>query len=357
MALLLAHRQKMRLFLWSQRLALVCFLLAAARLLQHLYGIVLFHQAPHQYPLELLPALSMLLISMGLLCLRAETGLFSVLLTGYAGSMMARRFVPLVLVLPGVIGILYKLAHMASSYGPEWGIALISITSVGFALVLLDRMARRLNKVDHERNQQHDLSEAANRKLAFAIADLEKQNRDLKEAREALTREAIRDPLTGVYNRRYLNGLLSHLLRPRRRKEQFGLLIIDLDHFKRINDTYGHPAGDKALLEVAGALRENLREEDSLCRHGGEEFVAILPGVNEDSLLVRAEMLCRQVAKLRISYHDQKLPSITVSMGAVLVSEKEITAEEILSKADQALYHSKESGRNCVTLAEHSHVA
>ena len=174
---------------------------------------------------------------------------------------------------------------------------------------------------------------------ALALANL--------HLRERLKIEAIHDPLTGVYNRHYMEESLEReILRAERHKTNVGLIMMDIDHFKRFNDTYGHDLGDCILRELVKCIRANLRAEDIICRYGGEEFFVIIPDIDPRDLLSRANYLCQEVrTSVQIMHRAQKL-SITISLGVASFPEHGKTAQEALRAADQALYQAKRGGRD-----------
>ncbi len=171
-----------------------------------------------------------------------------------------------------------------------------------------------------------------------------------KQRIEELEELALICPLTSVGNRRYAQMTLQNAIEELRRYDwNFGLLFVDIDHFKAINDTYGHPVGDEVLCMVAQALRSCLRSFDFVGRWGGEEFVVILPNITDDMLEKVAE-------RCRINIEESKLQSggkevgVTVSIGAVLADPNE-TADQCVERADTLMYQSKANGRNRTTLA------
>ena len=160
---------------------------------------------------------------------------------------------------------------------------------------------------------------------------------------------ATRDGLTGLANRRSFNQRLEEVIaRHRRSGKTFGLLLTDIDHFKSVNDTYGHPVGDEVLRRVAAVFREGLREIDYPARYGGEEFVVILEETDLQGCMAIAQRL-RQAVKAQVYQTEQGPFSCTISMGLGLWPEDAEAPEELIDLADQALYHSKESGRDRAT--------
>ncbi len=164
-----------------------------------------------------------------------------------------------------------------------------------------------------------------------------------------LNLEAMRDPLTGLYNRRQLEeSLHREVLRARRLGGTVGVMAIDVDHFKRVNDTLGHEVGDRALRGIAEELASCVREEDIACRAGGEEFVIILPGAGKTALRSRAEAVRRTIEQARIPAGEGVL-KLTVSIGLASFPAYGDSGQAVLRAADVALYKAKAAGRNRVT--------
>ncbi len=165
-----------------------------------------------------------------------------------------------------------------------------------------------------------------------------------------LNLQAMRDPLTGLYNRRQLEeSLHREVLRARRLGGTVGVMAIDVDHFKRVNDTLGHEVGDRALRGIAEELASCVREEDIACRAGGEEFVIILPGTGRTALRARAEAVRRTIERAQIPAGEGVL-KLTVSIGLASFPAYGDTGQAVLRAADVALYKAKGAGRNRVTL-------
>ncbi len=170
--------------------------------------------------------------------------------------------------------------------------------------------------------------------------------------RDALRSQSIRDPLTGLYNRRYLEETLDREIRRAVRAEQsLGILMLDLDHFKKFNDTYGHDAGDTVLRETATFLGKCIRVEDIVCRFGGEEFVIILPTADLDASHARAERIRSKLHELTVLHQGQSLGMITVSVGVAELPTHGTSPKELLEAADTALYCAKREGRDRVVNA------
>jgi diguanylate cyclase (GGDEF)-like protein/PAS domain S-box-containing protein len=170
--------------------------------------------------------------------------------------------------------------------------------------------------------------------------------------RETLRDQSIRDPLTGLFNRRFMEESLDReMQRAIRKNHPVSILFVDLDHFKRFNDTFGHDAGDLVLRSVADLFRKVFRVDDVICRYGGEEFGIILPESSAANAAIRANGLREAIKKLEIRYKNHALGTVTLSIGLATFPEHGNTSEELLKTADQCLYKSKAAGRDLVTVA------
>ncbi len=183
--------------------------------------------------------------------------------------------------------------------------------------------------------------------LVAAEAAAANQNARLHEETQRL---ATVDQLTGVFNYRYFNETLSlEVDRARRLGYAVGLLMLDLDKFKLVNDTFGHPIGDAALRAVAEVLRTSLRQTDVVSRCGGEEFAVILPGLGARGVRAVGEKLRRAVRALEPVGQDRKVPfPLTISVGGVSQAPAELATESLIHDADAALYEAKRRGKDCV---------
>ena len=167
-----------------------------------------------------------------------------------------------------------------------------------------------------------------------------------------LRRQAIIDSLTGLYNRRYLNEFLPREIhRAQRAGAQVSVAMLDFDHFKSLNDTYGHEAGDYVLKMMAGLIRGILRKSDLVCRYGGEEFTVILPDTMLEDATSKIEDACKVIRETTIFYNDIKL-GVTASAGLASFPQHARSAKGLLRAADQALYRAKQSGRDQVCVAQ-----
>jgi len=173
--------------------------------------------------------------------------------------------------------------------------------------------------------------------------------------REALRTQSVRDVLTGLYNRRYLEEILEReVRRAARATHSLGILMLDLDHFKNFNDTYGHDAGDAVLRETGASLARGIRAEDFVCRFGGEEFVVILPTASLEVTRARAERLRTKLKELTVLYQGRSMGMLTVSIGVAVFPEHGTSPKELMAAADAALYEAKRRGRDQVVVASKS---
>jgi diguanylate cyclase (GGDEF)-like protein len=209
--------------------------------------------------------------------------------------------------------------HVCAESGP---------TTEGLAVVLNERLAVTMSE-----------------QVALALANL--------NLRETLRRQAIRDGLTGLFNRRYLEETLEREIhRAQRKGTLLSVFMLDLDHFKQFNDTFGHEAGDSLLRELGAYLQSQIRADDVACRYGGEEFTLILPETTPDSARQRAEQLCAGVRHLEARHRGNLLGTVTLSIGISIYPANGSTGEALLRAADRALYRAKAEGRDRAALAD-----
>ena len=241
---------------------------------------------------------------------------------------------------------------------PETGPAVTALAALSLTLYLAvsgaDAWRRAMSL--HETREQLRASE---RELKQRLEEIEMLQARLRE-------QALRDALTGLYNRHHLGEALAQTAAVCARNGQpLSLMVIDIDHFKRINDTWGHPAGDAVLRELAARLREHVRGGDLLFRHGGEEFLVVMPQADAEGAFAKAELLRSRIADPPVPWNDTPLPC-TASIGVATLQAAARVAgqgaqapdpariEGLISRADEALYRAKTGGRNRVCQAEES---
>ena len=209
--------------------------------------------------------------------------------------------------------------------------------------------SHQLTEAQRERDLALDSRRSAEddrRRLAELNAALHAQIAQTEMLHARLREQALRDPLTGLHNRRYLFEMAPGLLElARRQKTQLCVVLIDLDHFKLLNDTYGHQAGDLVLQRFASLLTKMLRRSDVVCRHGGEEFVAVMPDISADGAETMLGRLLEAFQSQREEFGQRRLPHGSFSAGIARFPRHGNTLEQLLSRADRALYAAKNHGR------------
>ncbi len=215
--------------------------------------------------------------------------------------------------------------------------------------ILAHKLAKIKKSIEQKRREDEARLEEANRAMEGLQLNMQKMRGEIttiQKRTESLEKEALIDPLTGAHNRRAFDmHITDELQRFIRYGQIFALLLLDVDHFKRVNDVYGHWAGDKCLQEIIKRIQPALRQSDFLARYGGEEFVVILPGVNIEGACATAEKIRKIVANIRFRYQDEEIP-LTMSVGATQVEPLDKTIEDITTRADAAMYRAKNGGRN-----------
>ena len=228
------------------------------------------------------------------------------------------------------------------------GVSMTALTSyLLFFAHAAHRRTLRLHDVKATLRTNERVLQETNRSLQQQLSEIE-------ELRDRLTHQAQRDALTGLFNRHYLTPTLEReLARTRRANEPLSLWLLDIDHFKSINDRHGHLVGDEVLTRFARMLSQHARQEDVPCRYGGEEFVLLSPGMSAEVSLARAEALRERIESA--CWLDE-FPDLrcTVSIGIATVPEDGDSTLALLRAADQALYAAKAAGRNRVHVSSHA---
>jgi diguanylate cyclase (GGDEF)-like protein len=189
-----------------------------------------------------------------------------------------------------------------------------------------------------------NVSSMANR-LALSVADL--------QLKDGLRYKSIRDPLTHLCNRRHMDEVLQReIARVNREQSSISVLMIDVDHFKEINDTFGHAVADQILRSVSSLLRKQFRAVDILCRYGGDEFVVIMPSAKLEDAVKRAELFAESVRTLSIPHDKAGTRNLTVSIGVAAYPRPVLNAGRFVAAADKAMYQAKHGGRDRVVACE-----
>jgi diguanylate cyclase (GGDEF)-like protein len=222
------------------------------------------------------------------------------------------------------------------------------------------RLRRRLTDLEDVNLELGKRLDETREQLAIARSALQEEvekriwaETELTHANLQLRDRAVRDALTGVHNRGYLEeSLAREEARARRSGTPLGVVMIDIDHFKRFNDTYGHAAGDAVLRTVGQYVMSLTRGEDIFCRYGGEEFVLIMIDTTARAAWERAESLRAGVQALAIEHGGQAIGPITLSIGVAMIPDNARDGQSALKAADEALYRAKQGGRNRVVVSE-----
>lgn len=211
---------------------------------------------------------------------------------------------------------------------------------MGMLLLKQDGECHNLHQMGHQLELVHTAVDS----ISLALANL--------MLRESLQETSMRDPLTTLYNRRFMEVTLEReLQRMERSGEHLAIAMLDLDHFKALNDGFGHAAGDLVLKEFGGLMRSFRQGADVACRYGGEEFILILPEVDPAGVLDRMETLRQSIEKLSLSLDGAALPSISASIGISIFPQHGKDPQHLIKIADEAMYRAKREGRNRVIMA------
>jgi diguanylate cyclase (GGDEF)-like protein/PAS domain S-box-containing protein len=234
--------------------------------------------------------------------------------------------------------ITYEEKHMLDDSGYRyWITTILPVVCKENGVTRIFGISKETTKIHDAKRALQRYNETLEKKVMERTAELNKALKDMEEL-------AVTDKLTKLYNRHRIDEALDiEITKSERYGTHFGVLILDIDNFKMVNDNYGHYAGDVVLKEFADILSRYVRESDTLGRWGGEEFVIIVPDSNKDSILHFAQRL-REIIQ---EYKFDVVGNITASIGTTLYINND-TPESLISRADSALYQSKNSGRNCV---------
>jgi diguanylate cyclase len=256
-----------------------------------------------------------------------------------------------------VAGTLAWAGIMGFNFSPQTDVATTAfcVVSLGWYLLAISNLGFTRNRqlrltretLRHRENELVTANQALQRNLR-EIEGLERNLRETDLVHSQLSDQANRDPLTHLYNRRYLDSsLLQAMARCQRARQPLALILVDIDRFKKINDTHGHQAGDQVLISLGEQLAGMARADDVACRYGGEEFILVLPGMSLDTACDRAEELRASFACKLVAYGDVSLQA-TLSIGIAVYPEHGASADALIRSADIALYQAKDAGRNSI---------
>ena len=244
-------------------------------------------------------------------------------------------------------GALLWTTFMGFQFSPEtdWPTTLFCIAGLTWYLVAMGTIGFTRNCY---LRQTRETLQAREKELLSANECLRKNIEEIDVLQEQLRIQANLDPLTSLYNRRYLDSTLEReLARCRREGQSLSLILVDIDHFKKINDTYGHQAGDAVLIQLSAILGGMVRSGDVACRYGGEEFLLLMPTMSLEAAKERAEDLRAMFGEMTLPFGDFRLQT-TISIGISVYPGHGTSADELIKCADHALYQAKHGGRNRV---------
>ena len=283
----------------------------------YLYGVPLLYGSIRYTAMAIHTGFAFLVLSLGFLFIQKDRGLVRVFQADTAGGIVARRLVPPAIFIPIVVGAVFNRFNFGQL---RLGIAFIVVCNVSLVVAAIWSLARALDKSEIKRGMAQRASEV--------------------------------DALTGIHNRRYFDHRLrSEIQRCVRHSRVSCLILFDIDHFKSLNDRFGHPFGDEVLQTIAQACGKGLRATDVICRYGGEEFAIIAA----ETRGVDAMVLARKIRTLVELLIFEKVPvRVTISLGVTQIGGEMSSSEAAIAAADQALYAAKNLGRNSECLHAHT---
>jgi diguanylate cyclase (GGDEF)-like protein len=238
-----------------------------------------------------------------------------------------------------------RCAHAADDVATLLCIPLITQGQETGLLVLVASGTSDVSNVSPSRVASEALAVSVCEHLGLALTNI--------RLRESLREQSIRDPLTDLFNLRYLEETLEReISRSTRSGKPVGLMMLDVDHFKAFNDTFGHPGGDALLCELSNLLQSVTRVEDAACRYGGDEFVVLLPESSLDITLERAEEIRKAAARFNITHEGAALDPVTLTVGVAVYPDHATDMTGLLRAADEAMYEAKHAGGDRVLVAQ-----
>ena len=250
-----------------------------------------------------------------------------------------------------------RCAHVPAS--APGGYVCVPLAAQGETLGVLCLMAPSAagapqKQIDEQLETLKSQGAAVGERISLSLANL--------RLRDVLRTQSIRDPLTGLFNRRYMEESLERELhRAARNNQTVSLVMLDIDHFKRFNDAFGHQAGDTLLRALGDFLSQRTRGQDVACRYGGEEFALILAGASAADAAKRSELLREELTHLAVTHSGQVLGRVTFSIGIAAYPTHATSTDQLLRAADEALYRAKDEGRDRICIAapapeSHEHI-
>ncbi|NNM28424.1 MAG: sensor domain-containing diguanylate cyclase [Akkermansiaceae bacterium] len=218
-------------------------------------------------------------------------------------------------------------------------------------LCVIDRSTRELSEQQALALRALSRQVMAQLELRRHVAEQERSRALLEDANRALQEESLRDDVSGFHNTRFLHGYLKQALKKRKAKDPLSLIFFDMDRFKQVVDTHGHPLGSKVLREVAEVTHRHLSPEDRIVRYGGDEYVLILPGQDREQALAKTERVRRAIAATSFLKEEGLRVQVTASFGLATCPHDATTPKDLLAAADKGLFRSKARGKNRISVA------
>ncbi len=328
-------------------LALIVATISASGLVGYAYSTEVLYRIRHVYTaMALHTSAIFLILALGMVNARPDFPLRRILAGSSAAGIATRQLLVAAIVFPFVAGLLVINGYRAGCYGDALALSIFAVTNMaGLGLLVLWNSVL-LFKAER-------LRDLAEKELRTNEAELEaivaRCTEDLNKTNAALAQEARFDYLTGLCNRRYfMEQADAELSRARRFDNQLAVLVLDIDHFKRVNDTYGHQCGDSVLSQLGALLRKTFREVDIVGRIGGEEFAVTLPQTGRERAVEAAERIRQLLAAMPVVVENRQSITCTVSIGVATLNPDDNHIDQLLHRADLALYEAKRSGRNRV---------
>lgn len=309
-------------------------------LIGYAYGVRDLYRFGFFVPLSPISAISFILLSISLLFIRAERGFMRLFVGRTLGSKMARWLLPTLIIVFVTIGWMCRQGNLMHAYNNQFEVSIL----IFLTLLLSSALIIWQSRIQHG---QELLRQHAQHALELNNLALEKKVQQRTQQLENLMREleilSLTDGLTGIANRRAFEQRLNiEWLRANRYHHPLSIVMMDIDHFKKINDVFGHQTGDEVLQQVAAMLMQAARNTDLVCRYGGEEFIVVMMDTALPEALIAAERF-----RTYIFSNNWLVTPVTVSIGVASLQANQ-TVEQLLKEADQALYQAKSTGRNQV---------